>query len=77
MESSGEVDRKAALSPWLTRKEAAVVARVSVRTVDRAIRRGELESRCVGRRRLTHRDWIAEWLEVVPMVAAIADLASV
>jgi excisionase family DNA binding protein len=47
---------------WLSREEAAVHARVSISMIDRAIATDELRSIKVGRRRLTHEDWLDEWL---------------
>src|SRR5262249_21742176 len=43
-------------SPWLAVDEAADYLRVSERTVERRIKRGQLRSTTIGRRRLLHRD---------------------
>jgi excisionase family DNA binding protein len=53
-------------SPWLTRAEAARRARVGVRTVDRAIRAGDLRAGGTGRLVRIHVDWVDAWLEARP-----------
>lgn len=47
---------------WMSRREAAEYARVSIDTIDRAIKAGQLESRKPLRRRLTTRDWLDRWI---------------
>ena len=47
---------------WLTRREAAAYARVSVSTIDRALKAGSLRSTKPNRRRLIHREWLDHWL---------------
>jgi len=48
---------------WLTRAEAAAVARVSQKTIDRAIASGSLRATKVnGRRVRIHRSWLTAWL---------------
>lgn len=56
---------------WLTKREVAEIARVSVRTVERAIARGELRaSKPDGRGRvIIHRRWLNAWLQPVLVVA--------
>lgn len=46
----------AARSPWLSIPEAATYLGVCERTVERMIRRGQVRSSTVGRRRLLRRD---------------------
>jgi excisionase family DNA binding protein len=48
---------------WLTKQEAATYARVSVSTIERAIRAGELRAGGTPGRVLIRREWIDEWLE--------------
>jgi excisionase family DNA binding protein len=43
-------------SPWRSRDEAAAYLGVSVRTLDRMIKRGSVRSEPIGRRRLFHCD---------------------
>jgi excisionase family DNA binding protein len=43
-------------SPWLSRKEGAAYLGISERTLDRMIKRGNVRSKPIGRRRLFHRD---------------------
>jgi len=51
------------VEPWLTKREAAERARVSVSTIDRAIRRGELRAVGCPRGRVRIRPgWVDEWL---------------
>lgn len=47
---------------WLTRAEAAEYAKVSIRTVDRAIQDGSLESCKRNHTRRIRRIWIDMWL---------------
>lgn len=47
---------------YLTKQEAADVARVSLSTVERAIRRGELRAGGSPRRVLIKPEWIDEWI---------------
>lgn len=47
---------------WLTREEAAERAHVSVKTIDRAIKRGDLQASRIGRRVLMRRRWLDVWL---------------
>jgi len=49
-------------SPWLSVQEAAEYARVSERTLSRAIARGRVRSETCGRRRLLHRDEVDAYL---------------
>jgi len=53
----------AARRRWLTRAEAADVARCSLSTIDRARRAGELRAGGTAGRVLIHRQWLDEWLE--------------
>jgi excisionase family DNA binding protein len=50
-------------SPYLTRREAAVYARVSEDTIDRAIASGDLRAVGTSGRVLTKQEWLDEWLE--------------
>lgn len=47
---------------YLTRREAAAYARLSTRTIDRAVREGHLRVAGTQRRRLFLKQWIDEWL---------------
>jgi excisionase family DNA binding protein len=49
-------------SPYLTKAEAAGYARVSVRTIERAIKAGDLEAGGTPGRRLVRQEWVDEWL---------------
>jgi excisionase family DNA binding protein len=46
---------------FLTREEAARLARVSLASLDRAVARGEVPTKCIGRRRLFPRLAFVEW----------------
>jgi excisionase family DNA binding protein len=46
---------------FLTREEAALEARISLASLDRAVRRNELPSKRIGRRRLFPRKAFEEW----------------
>jgi excisionase family DNA binding protein len=48
---------------WLTKQEAADYARVSVSTIERAIRAGELRAAGTAGRVLIRREWVDEWIE--------------
>jgi excisionase family DNA binding protein len=48
---------------WMRVNEAAGVARVSVRTIRRAIWAGELEFSRLGRVHVIRRKWLFDWLE--------------
>ena len=49
-------------SPWLTVAEAAEYARVSERTIERLVGRGQIRTSTIGRRRLLHRDDLDAYL---------------
>ncbi len=46
---------------FLTREEAALEARISLASLDRAVRRNEVPSKRIGRRRLFPRKAFEEW----------------
>jgi len=50
---------------WLTKQEVATIARVSVRTVERAIASGKLRSTKAGGSVRIHRRWVSTWLALV------------
>jgi excisionase family DNA binding protein len=50
-------------SPYLTKAEAAAYARLSPRTIQRALASGQLRSAGTEQRRLIRPEWIDEWLE--------------
>lgn len=57
---------------WLTKREVAAIARVHVRTVERAIAGGRLRaSRPNGRVVRIHRAWLEAWLEASVLVVAL------
>jgi excisionase family DNA binding protein len=49
-------------SPYLTKAEAADYARVSVRTIERAIKAGDLDAGGIPGRRLIRQEWVDAWL---------------
>lgn len=51
--------------------EAAILARLSVATVDREIRRGRLKATRVGRRVLIAEENLRAWLDTFPLAATI------
>lgn len=55
-------------SPWLTRPQAAERANVSLATLDRALRTGDLRSSRPGRVRrvLIRVEWLDDWLAKRP-----------
>jgi excisionase family DNA binding protein len=56
---------------WLTKTEAAVYTRVSVATLDRAVRRGELHAGGTPGRRLFRRAWLDAWLSATIIVLVV------
>jgi len=53
-------------TPWLTKREAAARARVSVGSIERAMRAGDLRysgGGTAGARVLIHVSWLDAWLE--------------
>lgn len=52
------------VSPWLTVKESAVVAKCGAKLIYREIKAGRLRAARIGARRdlRIHRDWIDQWL---------------
>lgn len=54
-----------------TRVEAAILARLSVATIDREIRRGRLKATRVGRRVLIAEENLRSWLDTFPVAATI------
>jgi excisionase family DNA binding protein len=57
---------------WLTKTEAAVYTRVSVDTLERAVRRGELQAGGTPGRRLFRRAWLDAWLGAVVIMLVLA-----
>lgn len=64
---------------WMTRQQVALLAQVSVRTVDRHIAQGLLEAKKTNGSVRIHRDAVAAWLSValvltLMLIAIVSDV---
>jgi excisionase family DNA binding protein len=67
------------LSPWLTVKEAAIVAKCGTRTIRKEVAAGRLRAARIGGRRdiRIHRDWVDAWLEATATPVEVRPLREV